>query len=53
MNPPSATRDENTLGPLPNAFDGSRRESAESGPTAPKVSPKGGRRGEKVWKWAL
>jgi len=50
MNPPSATRDENALAPRPNAFGPSRRESVESGPMAPEVSPKGGRRGEKIWK---
>ena len=50
MNPPSATRDENALGLRPNALDPSRRDLAESGPVAPEVRPKGGRRGEKIWK---
>src|SRR5277367_4919793 len=53
MNLPSATRDENALGPRPNALDPSLCDLEESGPVAPEVRPKGGRRGEKIWKWAL
>jgi hypothetical protein len=50
INLPSATRDENALGLRPNALDPSRRDLAESGRMAPKGSPKGGQRGEKIWK---
>jgi hypothetical protein len=42
--------DENALGLRPNALDPSRRDLAESGRMAPKGSPKGGQRGEKLWK---
>jgi len=53
MNLPSATRDENALGPRRNALDPSRRDLAESGLMAPKVSPKGGWRRRKSLEVAL
>jgi hypothetical protein len=49
MNPLSAACDPNTLDRRPNALY-LRRGSAESGSMASEVRPKGGWRGEKIWK---